>query len=82
MSEVLQLVKLILLVPNTIAVRERLHITSCRAKTYLRSAFTTQEPVTYCLILTTYNKQVHKPKLVEAASQFCFKNKNSFSMKE
>ena len=42
----------------------------------------TQEPVTSCLIITTYKKQVDKLKLVEAARQFCFKNKNRFSIKE
>ena len=42
----------------------------------------TQEPVTSCLIVTTYKKQVDKRKLVEAASQFCFKNEHCFSIKE
>ena len=30
----------------------------------------TQEPVTDCFIVTTYEKEVDKLKLVEAASQF------------
>ena len=38
----------------------------------------TQEPVTSCLIVTTYEKEVNKFKLVEAASQFCFKNERRF----
>ena len=42
----------------------------------------TQEPVTSCLTITAYKRQVDKLKLVEAASQFCFKNKNRFSIKE
>ena len=39
----------------------------------------TQEPVSSCLIVTTYKKQVHKLKLVEAASQLCFKNEYLFN---
>ena len=66
-SEVLNLAKLILLVPTTNAVSERSHSTFCRVKSYLRSSMT-QEPVTSCLIVTTYKKQVDKQKLVEAAS--------------
>ena len=42
----------------------------------------THEPVTFCLIVTTYKKQVDKLKLVEEASQFCFKNEHRFSIKE
>ena len=71
-----------LLVPTTIAVSERSCLTVCIVKTYLRSAIMTQEPVTSCLIITTCKKQVDKLKLVEAARQFCFKNKNRFSIKE
>ena len=41
-----------------------------------------KEPVSSCLIVTTYKKQVDKLKLVEAASQFCFKNEHCFSIKE
>ena len=39
----------------------------------------TQEPVSSCLIVTTYKQQVNKLKLVEAASQFCFKNEHLFN---
>ena len=42
----------------------------------------TQEPVSSCLIVTTYKKQVDKLKLVEAATRFCFKNEHRFSIKE
>ena len=42
----------------------------------------TQEPVSSCLIVTTYKKQVDKLKLVKAASQICFKNEHRFSTKE
>ena len=81
-SEVLELVKLILLVHNTDSiVGERSRSTLRRVKTYLRSSMT-QEPVRSCLIVTTYKKQVDKRKLVEAASQFCFKNEHCFSIKE
>ena len=61
MSEVLKLVDLILLVPTTNAVSER---SLCRVKTYLWSSIT-QELVSFCLIVTTYKKQVDKLKLVE-----------------
>ena len=40
----------------------------------------TQEPLSSCLIATTYKKQVDK--LVEAVSQFCFRNEHRFSIKE
>ena len=42
----------------------------------------TQEPVSSCVIVTTYKKQVDKLQLVEAVSQFCFKNERRFSIKE
>ena len=74
-SEVLKLVKLILLVPTTNVASERSRSTLCRVKTYLWSSMT-QEHVSSCLIVTTYKKQVDKLKLVEAASQFCFKNEH------
>ena len=70
--EVLKLVKLILLVPTTNVASER---SLCRGKTYLWSSIT-QELVSSCLIVTTYKKQVDKLKVVEAASQFCFKNEH------
>ena len=79
--EVLKLVKLILLVPTTNVASERSRSTLCRVETYLWSTVT-QEPVSSCLIVTTYKKQVDKLKLVEAASQFCFKNEQRFSIKE
>ena len=79
--EVLKLVRLILLVPTTIAVSERSRLTLCRVKTYLRSAIMTQEPVTSCLIITTYKKQVDKLKLIEAAPSFNSKIKIAFQLK-
>ena len=42
----------------------------------------TQEPVSSCLIVTTYKKQVDKLKPVEAASLFWFKNEHPISIKE
>ena len=80
-SEVLNLVKLILLAPTTNVASERSSSTLCRVKTYLWSSMT-QEPVSSCLIVTTYKKQVDKLKLVEVASKFCFKNDHHFSIKE
>ena len=41
----------------------------------------TQEPVSSCLIVTTYKKQVDKLKLVEAASLFWSKNEHHFQIK-
>ena len=42
----------------------------------------TQEPVSSCLIVTTYKKQVDKLKFAEVASKFFFKNEHRFSIKE
>ena len=42
----------------------------------------TQEPVSSYLIVTTYQKQVDKLKLVEAATLFSFKNEHCFLIKE
>ena len=80
-SEVLKLAKLILLVPITNVASERSPSMLCRVKTYLRSSMT-QEPVSSCLIVTTYIKQVDELKLVEAASPFSFKNEHRFSIKQ
>ena len=80
-SEVLKLVKLILLVPTIYVTGESSRSTLCRVKTYLWSSMT-QEHVSSCLIVTTYKKQVDKLKLVEAGSQLCFKNEHRFSVKE
>ena len=80
-SEVVKLVKLILLVPTIYVTSESSGSTSCRVKTYLWSSMT-QGHVSSCLIVTTYKEQVDKLKLVEAGSQFCFKNEHPFSVKE
>ena len=76
-SEVLKLVKLILTVPGTNAVSERSCSTLHRFKFYLRSSMT-QELLSYCLIIATYNEKVDKLKLVEVANQFCFENEHRF----
>ena len=81
MSEKRKFVKLILLVPTTNVASERSRSTFSRVKTYLRSSMT-QEPLSSCLIVTTYKKQLDKLKLVEAASRFGFKNQHRFSIKE
>ena len=52
-----------------------------RVKTYLQSSVT-EESVSSCLIVTIYKKQIDKLKLVEAASQFCFKNEHRFSIEK
>ena len=59
LSDLLPLVKLILLVPTTNAVSKRSRSMLCRVKTYLRSSLT-QEPLSFCFIVTTYKKQVDK----------------------
>ena len=38
------------------------------------------EHLSSCLIVPTYKKQVHKLKLVEAASRFCFEIERHFSI--
>ena len=71
----LKLVKLILTVPATNAVSERSCSTLHRFKFYLRSSIT-QELLSSCLIIATCKEKVDKPKLVEVANQFCFKNEH------
>ena len=78
-SEVLKLVKLILTVPTTNAVSERLCSMLHRLKFYLRS-FITQELLSSCLIISTCKEKVDKLKLVEAVNQFCFENEHHFSI--
>ena len=78
-SEVLELVKLILTIPTSNAVSLRSCATLCRFKTYLRSSMI-QELLSYCLILATYKDKVDKLKFVEVANQFCFENKHHFSI--
>ena len=78
-SEVLKLVKLILLVPATNAVSERSCSTLRRVKTYLRSSMT-PERLNFCLVLATYKEQVDKLNLVEVSNQFCFNNEQHFSI--
>ena len=80
-SDMLKLANLILLGTITNAVSERSGSPFCRVKTYLRLSWA-EEPLSFCLIATTYKKQVDKLKLVEAASQVCFKNQHCFSIKE
>ena len=78
-TEVLKLVKLILLVPATNAVSERSCSTLRRVKTYLRSSMS-QERLNASLVLATYKEQVDKLNLVEVANQCCFNNEHRFSI--
>ena len=66
-SKVLRLVELILTVPATIAVSERLCLTLHRFKFYLQSSVT-QELLSSYLILATCKEKVDKLKLVEVAN--------------
>ena len=61
----------ILLVPTTNAVSKRSHSVLCRVKTYLWSSMT-QEPLSSCLIVTNYKKQVVKLKLLQTALKLPF----------
>ena len=79
-SEMFKLVNLILLVPTTDVGSEILRSTLCRVETYMWSSLT-QEPVSSCLIFTTYIKQVDKLKLVEVANQFSSKLNIGFQLK-
>ena len=76
-TELLKLVKLILLVPTTNAVSERSRKTLCRVKTYLRSSMT-KELIGSCLIVTTYKKQADKLKLVKLGSLLFQKSTSLF----
>ena len=78
-SEVLKLVKLILLVPTTNAVNERQCWAWYWVKTYLWS-FVTQGHWSSCLVTASLKEKVHKRKLVEVAKQFRFENEHSFSI--
>ena len=78
-SEVLKLVKLILIVPATNAVTERSCSTLRRFKFYLQSSIT-KELLSSCLIIATCRKKADKLKLVEVANQFCFENEHHFSI--
>ena len=66
-SEVLKLVKLILLLTAIYVVSARSCSTLCRVKTYLQSSMT-QESLNYCLVLASYKEQVDKLNLVEVAN--------------
>ena len=74
-SEVLKLVKLILLVPAANAASEKSCSSLRRDKTYLQSSMT-QERLNSCLVLAIYKEQVDKLNLVEVANQFCFSNEH------
>ena len=78
-SEVLKFVKLILTVPTTNAVSERLCSMLHRFKFYLWSSIT-PELLSSHLIIATYKEKIDKLKLVEVANQFCFKNEKHFSI--
>ena len=78
-SEVFKLVQLILIVPATNAISERLCSMLHKFKTYLQSSLN-QELLSSCLILVTYKEKIDKLKLVEVANQFCFKNEHCFSI--
>ena len=71
--------KVLLPVPVTNAVSEKLCSTFHRFKFYLRSSIT-QELLSSCLIIATCKEKVDKLKLVEVANQFCFKNERHFSI--
>ena len=79
-SEVLKLVKLILIVPATNAVSERSCSTLRRVKTYLQSSIT-QELLSSCLIIATCKEKVDKLKLFKVANQFCFENEHHLKFK-
>ena len=72
LSEVLKLVKLILTVPATNAVSERL----CSLPAIIFYSGTSRSS----LILTTYKEKVDILKLVEVANQFFFKSEHCFSI--
>ena len=78
-SKAVKLIKLILTVPTTNAVSERLCLTLYRFKLYLRSSIT-QELLSSCLIIPTCKEKVDKLKIVEVVNQFCFENEHHFSI--
>ena len=72
-SEIIILVKLLLLSPAANAISERSCSTLKRIKTYLRSTMA-QSQLNHCMMLNTYKEALGEPSLIEVANEFCRRN--------
>ena len=78
-SEIIVLVKLLLLAPATNAISECSCSTLERIKTYLRST-TTQSQLSHCMMLNTHKKALGEVSVIEIANAFCRKNEARLSI--
>ena len=69
-SEVVILIKLLLIAPATNAVSERSCSTLRRIKTYLRTTMT-QNRMNNTIILNTYKEELDKLDMIQVANEFC-----------
>ena len=69
-SEVVILIKLLLIAPATNAVSERSCSTLRRIKTYLRTTMT-QDRMNNTIILNTYKEELDKLEMIQDANEFC-----------
>ena len=69
-SEVVILIKLLLIAPTTNAVSERSCFTLRRIKTYLRTTMT-QNRMNNTIILNTHKEELDKLDMIQVANEFC-----------
>ena len=69
-SEVVILIKLLLIAPATNAVSERSCSTLRRIKTYLRTTMT-QNRMNNTIILNTHKEELDKLDMIQVANEFC-----------
>ena len=72
-SEIIDLIKLLLLTPATNAISECSCSTLRRIKTYLHSTMT-QIRLSHCMMLNIHKEALGELSLIEVASEFCWKN--------
>ena len=78
-SEIIVLVKLLLLAPATNAISECSCSTQGSIKTYLRSIMT-QSQLSHCMMLNTHKKALGEVSVIEIANAFCRKNEARLSI--
>ena len=78
-SEIIVLVKLLLLAPATNAISECSCSTLGSIKTYLRSTMT-QSQLSHCMMLNTHKKALGEVSVIEIANAFCRKNEARLSI--
>ena len=78
-SEIIVLVKLLLLARATNAISECSCSTLGSIKTYLRSTMT-QSQLSHCMMLNTHKKALGEVSVIEIANAFCRKNEARLSI--